>query len=141
MDLDHEKPEEATQHDIDCWVKSASTLKKLKAYEMTLRKKIFGFFFQNPKEGTNNHVLMTGETLKGMHPIDRKVDDAAYRSIKAELEEMGVVTGNLVKYEPSLSIKEYRKLTDEQREFFDQALIIKNGSPALEITKPKEKKA
>ena len=38
-------------------------------------------------------------------------------------------------------IKEYRELTAEQTQLFDQCLIVKPGSPALEIVLPKKRAA
>jgi hypothetical protein len=46
----------------------------------------------------------------------------------------------LVKWKPEVAITEYRKLTEEERNRFDQCLVIKPGSPSLEIVIPKRAK-
>ena len=80
--------------------------------------------------------------LKGKHTINREIDPGAFGAFKERFAEAGIKADALVQYKPSLVLKEYRTLTDEQHQLFDQCLIIKPGSPALEIVLPaKAKKA
>jgi len=130
-------PEPCTQADINRWYELQEQLAIVKDAEMTLRKKIFAFYFQAPKEGTNTFPLSDGWVMKGGYKIDRKVDEAVLLALGPELRDAGVVTTDLVRYKPELSTTEYRKLTEAQLAVFNQALVIKPGSPSLEIVKPR----
>jgi hypothetical protein len=125
-----------TQEQMNQWYNMTQELKKLKASEMLLRKMIFGDYFAEPKEGTNTAPLDAGWVLKGVHKIDREVDIGALSVMKFELEKMGIRADVLVEYKPSLKVKEYRELTEEQQKLFDRCLIIKPGSPSLSIELP-----
>lgn len=131
-----------SQEDLAEWYRLQEQLKKIKASEMLLRQKIFGAYFPSPAEGTNSAPLADGWILKGKHTINREIDPGALGALKTRFAEAGIRADDLVQYKPSLVLKEYRTLTDEQHQLFDQCLIVKPGSPALEIVLPaKAKKA
>lgn len=130
-------PENAvTVQDLHAWYEMQEQLKKLKAAEMLLRKKLFGHYFAAPKEGTNTAPLADGWVLKGKHTITRDVDLGALTTLTPTLHERGIRVDQLVQYKPSLVMLSYKTLTEEERCFFDQVLIVKPGSPALEIVLP-----
>lgn len=126
-----------TQADLTKWYELQAQIAKMKVEEMALRNRIFAGAFPSPEEGTNNYALPDGYVLKGKHTINRKVDEAALVLLQPQLQERKIQVDNLVKRNPELSVSAYRKLNDDDRKFFDQALIIKDGAPALEIVKPK----
>lgn len=126
-----------TQDDLNRWYLLQEQLAKVKEEEMELRKKIFGSFFPAPKEGTNKQDLTDGWVIKGTHVITRKVDLPTWTNMQAILKEKGLPVDNLIKNVPELVTGVYRTLTAEQRLLFDEVLIIKEGSPSLEIVKPK----
>lgn len=128
-----------TQADMVKWYELAQELKRIRNAEILLRKKIFNHFFPDPSEGTNNQDLDGGYVLKGKHAIERKIDEGAFDAMKEKFREEGINPDTMVQYKPSLVLKEYRKLTKEEQALFDQVLIIKPGSPALEIVLPKRK--
>ncbi len=131
-----------TQEDLSEWYRLQDELKRIKASEMLLRQKIFGAYFQNPVEGTNSAPLTDGWVLKGKYTINRDIDPGAFGAMKEQFIAAGIAYDAMVQYKPSLVLKEYRTLTEEQRQLFDRALIVKPGSPALEIVLPaKAKKA
>ncbi len=137
-----------TQADLEEWYRLQEQLKKIKASEMLLRQKIFGFYFQAPVEGTNSAPLADGWVLKGKHTINREVDPGALGAMrvpdtetgKSRFDAAGINVDKLIQYKPSLVLKEYRTLTDEQQKLFDQCLIVKPGSPSLEIVLPAKAK-
>ena len=153
---------EVTLADIAQWYKLQAELAKLKSAEGLLRNKLFKHFFPNPKEGTNNFELKdgTGAVLKAKHNINRKVDEGEYQALRvaqneayatAEADQFAqgvdgrpniprLPLDDLVKWKPEVSISEYRKLTEEERQYFDQCLVITPGSPQLEIAIPKRAK-
>ena len=131
-----------SQEDLAEWYRLQEELRKVKASEMLLRQKIFAAYFPSPKEGTNDAPLAEGWILKGKHTINREIDPGALGAMKEQFVQAGISADALVQYKPSLVLKEYRTLTEEQRQLFDRALIVKPGSPALEIVLPaKAKKA
>lgn len=131
-----------TTEELSQWFTVQDQLKKLKVSEMLMRKRIFGFFFPSPKEGTNTVPLPDSYVLKGGYPITREVDVGAFTAVKEEMTKLGVNADMLVEWKPSLKVAVYRELTDEQQKMFDRCLIIKPGSPSLAIELPaKAKKA
>lgn len=141
--------DQVTVNDLTVWFTMQEELKKLKASEMMLRKRIFGHYFPDPKEGTNTSVLPDTYQLKGVHVINRKIIEESMQALcyrpqlaegvygKSKLEEAGVRVDQLVKWKPELAISVYRELTEEQRHLVDQMLLIDAGSPQLKIEPPK----
>ena len=113
------------------WQDTKAELESLKRKEAQLRKLLFQGAFPNPVEGINTITLVDGTIIKGTHKITRNIDEAALPSVLEQMPE--AVRDNLVAYKPSLSVAVYRKLTAEERKTFDQALIIKPGTPTLEV--------
>ena len=123
-------------------------LKRIKASEMLLRTKIYKGLFTAPEEGTNTLPLDGGWVIKAKRTIQRDVDLAALTinasvpegKEKSRLGEAGIVPEALIKWKPELVLKNYRLLTDEQKTIFNECLVIKDGSPALEIVLPAKNK-
>lgn len=129
-----------TMQDLVEWYKTTEELARLKIKEILLRKKIFGHYFPNPEEGTNtSDPLPDGAVVKGVHKINREVDDAALKVLEPEFLKKGIPVDSLIRRKPDLVLKQYRGLTKEEQKFFDQALIIKPGTPELDIVVPKRK--
>ena len=137
-----------TQEDLSQWYQFQEQLKKLKAAELLLRMKIFKGMIKDPKEGTNTVPLAEGWVLKGKYVINRDVDQAALTVNTAvdpathmsRLSANGIHVEQLIKWKPELITKNYRTLTPEQQKIFDECLIIKEGSPQLEIMLPASEK-
>lgn len=132
-----------TAEDLVLWDNMQKQLKALRASEMALRQRIFGAYFPTPSEGTNSAPLAAGWVLKGTHKLERKIDIGALTAMTARdadghsrLSRAFMNPDTLVKWVPELVLGEYRKLTAEQQQLFDSALIIKPGSPSLEIALP-----
>jgi len=133
-------PENAvTEADLSAWYNLQLELKRIKAAEILLRTKIFNSIFTKPKEGTNSFELSEGYVLKGKYTLNREIDIGTFQALRQQFEKAGIHPDSLIKWEPDLKIKEYRELTEEQMKLFDQCLIIKPGSPALEIVLPKKR--
>lgn len=142
-------PNESTLKDLFDWYTLQEELKAIKMREILLRQKLFKFYFPTPEEGTNSldlNPLMSaegfepdGRVLKGGHTINREVDAASLQVLGPSFAEQGIKVADLVKWKPSLAVGDYRKLTKEQMQFFDQCLIIKPGSPTLEVVLPKKR--
>lgn len=63
----------------------------------------------------------------------------ALSEIAATCKDGPVVAGNLVSWNPRLSVSAYNELDEEARAIIDEILITKPGSTSLEIIPPKEK--
>jgi len=131
-----EVPERVSMETLVEWDATKKQLSQLKMKEALLRKAIFESFFPAPVEGTNKFPLNGGWLLKADYPIERKVDPTSLDLNKERLREIGIPVDDLIRYKPELSKRPYNKLTDEQRTEFDEVLIIKPGSPQLEIVLP-----
>ena len=144
-----EIPEDVvTGTDLAEWYRVKEELGKLKSKEALLRSRIARFYFPNPVEGTNTEEIGdgTGAVVKLSYVINRTVDQGALDALREAQKVEGsnapkINLDELVKFKPEVVISAYRELTDEEQHFFDQALIIKPGSPQLEITIPKRPKA
>jgi hypothetical protein len=79
--------------------------------------------------------------LKGGHVINRSVDEAALLVLASTFAEKKLPVDKLIKRKPELVIGEYRKLTKEEQLLFDQALVIKPGTPSLEVVLPAKRVA
>lgn len=124
--------------DLQDWFVMQDQMAKLRVNEMFLRKKIFAALFPDPREGTNSYELPDGYVVKGVHSITRDVDQGTLQSCAELLRNNGIRVDDLVTYKPSLAKANYNRLTEEQKQLFDQVLIVKPGSPSLEIVKPKK---
>jgi hypothetical protein len=127
-----------SQEDLDKWKGLKKQLAEVKEEEMELRKKIFGSYFLNPKEGVNAVPLTEGFVIKGTHKINRDVDPAELNLRATDLLKAGISLRDLIELKPELKIKPYRALSAEHRKLFDAVLVIKPGAPELEIMKPKK---
>ena len=140
---------EVTQADINKWYELQAQLKSIKASEMLLRTKIYKGLFKAPEEGTNTLPLAEGWVIKAKRVIQRDIDLAALtinatvdsESGLSRLTAAGIQPESLVKWKPELILKNYRELNDEQKLIFNECLVIKDGSPALEIVLPAKNKA
>lgn len=129
-------PNVVSMADLIKWDELQKQLAPLKAQEMLMRKKIFDGMFPSPKEGTNKVALNAGYVLVGKHVINRKLDEPVLTVMNEEFRAAGINTNALIERKPSLVLSAYRELTAEQQHFFDRALIVTPGSPALEIVLP-----
>lgn len=147
QDLDATVPEPPPQepaNDVDAMVgrwweikQALKEAKKLAAEEKALRQALFTLFFPAPREGINTRELPAGWKLKGKYKLDRKVDEAALPAVLKEMREKGISCDDLVRYKPELATKEYRNLTETERDLFNTALTIRPALPELEIIPPK----
>lgn len=128
---------ELTQQDISEWYNLQNQLSKIKAAEMLLRKKICDKLFPDREEGTSTLELEDGAKFKCGQTITREVERGELDALAEDLIKQGIPVPMLIEFVPKLVLREYRKLSEEQRVQFDQVLIVKPGSPSLKIEFPK----
>ena len=129
-------PNPVTAEDLAAWWKMTQDLTALKASEMLLRTKIFKGMFPTPKEGTNKVPLTDGWELQAVHAVNRKVDPAAAKALQEEFIANGINPAALIELKPELKKAAYNELTQEQKNLFDNALIVSDGSPQMKIVLP-----
>ena len=118
---------------LAAWEKASLELKDAKALEITLRKEVVAEFFKSPTEGTNSVELAGKRQLKYDHKFSRTIDEAALSAVQ---DKMSI--DKLVKFKPSLALKEYKALSPDLKLIFDEAVIMKPGSPSIEIVEAKK---
>lgn len=153
-----QEPRQLCVEDIAEWQEVAETLRKLKAKEAKLRKKVIDGLFLNPEEGTNKVRLADGSIVEGKKVVNRKIDEVKLdlfkkyklsdmKSLFVQLdidcdkfsddtpvtEVLKLQLDDLINWKPSLSLSEYRKLTVEQATIFEQVLDIEPGSMSIDI--------
>lgn len=134
-------PEEQLKLDMIEWYTAAEQMEVLKKREAILRVKLFKAFFPTPVEGTNSYELPDGFMMKGIHVINRSVDQAVLTTLATEFAKQQINIAELIKWKPELVKSIYNTLSAEQKQLFDQALVIKEGTPQLDIVMPKRKGA
>lgn len=129
---------------ISKWNAIQAQLATVKAQEAALRSELFAALFDNGKfplkEGANKLDLPDGWSIQATHKLNYSIDEAVISDTLEQMREKGFSDRGLVKYKPSLSVAEYRKIDDEMKGIFSAALTIKPGSPSMKLVPPKEGK-
>jgi hypothetical protein len=121
------------------WGELTELQKKIKSVEMEIRKKVANHFVPNPEEGTNTVDLGKGWKVKVKHKLSRTADEAMFATVFEELGD-DYAKEDLFKFKPTLIQSKYNKLSDANKVIFDQCIVMKPGSPTIEIVPPKEEK-
>lgn len=132
-----EEADKATNEDIMNWLTVKNELARVKAKESILRQKIIKTFFTAPKEGTNNFELGNGYKLKFTHKLQRDIDEALLTNLLPAFAAQGINVDDLIERKPSLKIKPWRELSEEQALVFNQVVTTKPASGTMEFVKPK----
>lgn len=130
----------ATKKDLELWYELQKQISELKNKETLLRQKIFGYYFEDAKEGTNTFDLQDGFLLKGKRVVNRTLDYGVFQANVERFRKIGITPEDLVRMKPELELKAYRGLSADQQKVFDECLVIKDGMPSLEIVENKKGK-
>jgi len=135
-----------TPEDLKTWYELKQELARVKGAEAMLRSRIFHHYFPNPTEGSRDNKVPlndgTGAILQADHVINRTVDEQQLDGLKEAMFSEGsnlpqLDLTKLIRWKPELVKTEYNKLEEHERLVFDRCLVIKPGSPQLEIKIPK----
>lgn len=121
---------------VGAWYNAKEELAAIKQKELSLRKLVFADNFPEPKEGVNKVKLDDDYALKCTYKLTRKIVEEKLPEVPEEMKDK---LKDLIKYKPSIVLSAYNKLTDEERNMFDNCLEISPATPALSIEKPKRK--
>jgi len=139
MNAFNQKPfEEMTRDEqLLAWKDAKRTLDAAKDAEMSMRKLIVETHFDATQVGTQNIELGQGWKVKAVVKQSYKLDTDAEKveEVLDTLEDWQAE--RLVKWSPTLSVSEYKKLSDEDRAAIDKVLTIGFASPTLELVAPK----
>lgn len=140
-------------HLLSQWEEAKLALERAKAVEMDLRKQIVDVAFDpSKKAGTERVELHNGFELKSVKKqnygfvkrsdgkLDKGAVDSALSAIEATSPAGAYIAENLVKWEPTLSLTEYKKLDEPLRKIIDAVIVVTDGAPTLEIVPPKGQK-
>lgn len=126
------------------WQKARDELLRAANVEMTMRRAVIATFFPTAapdEEGTRNYELGNEWKLKAVFKLNYNVDKKNVDTMLDTLEKTGddgkFIAERIINWSPSLSVKEYRELSDEQKKIVDTVITIKPGTPSLEIVEPK----
>lgn len=135
------------------WEEAKKQLEVAKEVEMSLRKQIVSFAFDPDKQsGTERIDLANGYELKAVKKVtygwvkdyDGNVDKDAIETALAKIEKTGavgeLVASRLVKWNPGLSLTEYKQLDTKFKTIIDKVIVTDSGAPTLEIISPKAPK-
>lgn len=126
-----------TGQDVWNWKNLCDQIKPLQEQEMLLRRFLFKGYFPNNVEGTATTDLGAGWQLKGQGKVTRNVDQAVLSETSEELQKKGLPLGLLFTFSPKLVLKEYKKLTQEQKDLLSDVITEKAASPTLTLVPPK----
>ena len=120
------------------WKEISAWMETAKKTEKELREKIAAALFPSPVEGVNRvQAVLDGQTVEIAldHKINRKLDEPGLDAVMLQLPENSPYrqAGVLIAYKPSLVLKGFRTMPDEQRRIFSQCLTETPGLPSLEV--------
>jgi len=131
---------------VETWSTANATLKQWKDYESKLRASLVKSCFSNAKIGINSYKVLddnnvpTGNTLKATIKYNytimknEKVVPADYSNLPDILNKIPYETAiKLIKWKPELNEKEYKLLSEEEKQIVNEFLIIKEATPSLEL--------
>lgn len=134
------------------WERSKAALEIAKADEMEQRKAVVAFAF-NPdkKSGTERVELANGYELKAVKKLnygfiktpEGKLNKAALENALRAIEAKPngeLIAERLVKWNPDLSLTEYKLLPTDMKEIIDTVIVTTDGAPSLEIIPPKSQR-
>lgn len=122
---------------IMAWEAARKTLDAAKSAEMEMRKAIVAECFDPEHVGTQNAELGNGWKLKAVVKINYNVDKDADK-VDAALDKLeDWQADRLIKWTPTLSVTEYKQLSDADRAVIDTIVTTSFASPTLELVAPK----
>lgn len=120
---------------VQQWHTMREELKPARDAEAATRREVIGMFFDTLEEGSNRCDLQNGFELVAKGSVTRSVDEALLDNVSAaKFKKLKINPDKLFPTKRVLDTRTYRTLTEEQREFVDGLLIIKDdGLPGLEL--------
>ncbi len=120
---------------LDKWEVAKIGLDHYKKQEAELRAQIVETFFQSNDTGTFHHDAPDGRDLVCVKKDNYNLDaERTYEAAHTIADAIGpALATRLIIWKPTLSVSEYKKLTNEQRDLLRDCLTIKPATPTLEL--------
>lgn len=135
------------------WQNKKAALETAKQDELQARAAAVIFMHDPSKSGKTETVdLGGGYAAKFKVPLnygfvknaDDKIDKKKIDAALSKIEKDGAlgehIAERLVKWSPSLSLSEYKTLSEKHKKIIDEVIVTSEGTPTLEIKEPKTKK-
>lgn len=111
------------------WNAVQQSLKEIKKTELELRKRLLKELFPENVTGTI-YTNVGDKRVKANFGLSYKVEEDALNIIGPELTD---AAANCIKWKPSLIMKEYKALSDEDRDLLDECITCKPALPSVSI--------
>lgn len=127
---------DALQDKITRWKDADTNQKAWREIELKLRGELVAQLFpRTDVTGTENHDLAAGWKLSVTKGIDYKLDGDKTEAVLEGFDDSTAAL--LVKWEPKLSVANYKKLSADDQAKFADVLTTKPSSPQLKLVEPK----
>lgn len=120
------KPPELTSQEVQLWVSMVNDLRRLKAQEMILRKKIAASVIFNNTANTVTKELH-GFELRTERKFNYGLDVVKLESISGSLSD---AEKDAINWKPSISVGKYKKLS---RGLLTELVTIKPSAPTVTL--------
>lgn len=123
------------------WEVALTNAKHWQERELKLRQQVATeFFAPTPDiEGTFNYTLDNNWQLKAVfkqnYNIDRERVDAMLEKLRTQ--GAAAIADRIIKWSPSLSLTEYRQLSNGAKKIVDTVVTIKPATPSIYLIEPK----
>lgn len=122
-----------TEDLITRWVEADKQRAKWVTEEMNLRKEVAAALFANPVEGAGNKTRIGhGKAIQMTHKINRTIQQAEHDELRKK-DNIAPLIAAVTKYKPELKVREFKALSDEDRNLIAPMITEKPGSPELEM--------
>lgn len=117
---------------ISAWIEAKKSLDAVKQLEMDLRKELIAQQFANAGLGVSKCDSELGKLVltKG---LSYKVNEAELVPLIEKFESEFIDVGTLFKVKHELSVKEFKNLTEEQKNLVSECLTITEKAPDLKL--------
>jgi hypothetical protein len=143
------QPVELNQPQIDMiqtWEATKKRLDAEKALELTQRLDVIKVipFNADKEEGGQSVKLGGGWRLALDKPQDYKMEPKNIPAVMTAMDALhhvnALAAASLIRWEPVMSVSEYKKLSDAEKLILAPVVTIKPGTPTLELKPPAVKK-
>jgi hypothetical protein len=135
---------------VEKWQAAKDALEACKAAEMDCRKWVVAFLHNPDNAGKTETVALDNDQAVKMKvplkydfvkdaggKLDKKAVDKALESIESTGEMGEYIAENLVKWTPTLSLTEYKKLPLPFKKIIDKVIVVSEGTPTVEMVEEK----
>ncbi|RKZ94834.1 MAG: hypothetical protein DRQ40_05050 [Gammaproteobacteria bacterium] len=117
---------------VEKYNEAKAKLAHYKKEENALRLELIEEIFPNAIVGTYNGVS-GNNMIKGVFKMNHRLD----KTLEDDIESLTEAEKDCIVYKPSLSLTNYKKLDESERETLDKHVIVTPALPTITITEAK----